>query len=370
MKKTAIALAVAASTTGVGNVSATSMEDRMMAMEKSLRYLEQRVASQDEVIKEKDRQISEMAASSESSGGSWFNSVEIGGVVEVEANNVDADGGSDESDIYVATVEIGVTAQVNDWTAAEIVLLYEDDGDSELDVDTATISIANPDSIWALTTGQYTVPFGYYSTNLLSDPITLDAAETGDSAVEFGIANNGFSASAYVFRGDQQSDIENYGFAFGYETETDDFAFSGGLGWINDIAESDTVVDDGTAMTNEAEAWTAFAQLDIASFTFIGEYVAATDSLDAYNSSDKPSFFNIEAGYSFEAMGRPAVFAIGFQGSDDAADYAGGMDKERTLAALSMEVMDGTSVTVEYANAEDYAGDETDTLTGQLSVEF
>ena len=63
-------------------------------------------------------------------------------------------------------------------------------------------------------------------------------------------------------------------------------------------------------------------------------------------------------------------FAIGFQGSDEAADYAGGMDEERTLAALSMEVRDGTSLGIEYANAEDYDGNDTDTFTGRLAIEF
>jgi len=371
MKKTAIALAVAASITSMGSVSAASTEDRLMALEKRLKYLEQRVASQDEVIKEKDQQISELTGGGE---GGWFQNVEIGGVVEVEAQRISPDGGPDESDIYVATVELGIAAQINDWTETEVVLLYEDDGDAELDVDAATISIADPDSIWTATAGQYALPFGNFSTNLVSDPITLDAAETVDSAIEFGVANDGLSASAYVFKGDHESEIKNYGVALSYETETDNFAFSGGLGWINDISESDSVVDHvddgGPSMLNKASAWSAFAQFNSGAFTVIGEYVAATDSLDAYSTTEEPSFYNIEAAYNFDAAGRPATFAVGFQGSDEASAYAGGMDEERTLAAFSMEIMDGTNLAFEYANTEDYAGSDTNTLTGQLAVEF
>jgi hypothetical protein len=35
-----------------------------------------------------------------------------------------------------------------------------------------------------------------------------------------------------------------------------------------------------------------------------------------------------------------------------------------------MEIIDATSLSFEYAQSEDYAGVKTDTLTGQLAVEF
>ena len=351
------------------SINAASVEERLIEMENRLKHLEQRLAKQEEIIKEKDQQIAELSSTPEENEN-WFDNVNIGGVIELEAQNVSPEGSPDESDIYVATVELGISAKINEWTAAELVLLYEDDGDNDLDVDTAVLSISDPDSIWFLNAGLYALPFGNFSSNLVSDPITLDAAETYDSAVEFGIYNQGLNVSAYVFKGDQQSEIENYGIALGYAQEDDNYAFSAGLAWINDISESDSVVDDGATMTNKASAWTAFAQLDFKAFTLIGEYVAATESLDAYSTTDEPSFFNLEAAYHFDALGKPATFAIGYQGSDEASSYAGGIDEKRTLAALSMEIMDATFLSFEYANSEDYAGIETDTITGQLAVEF
>jgi hypothetical protein len=370
MNKYLIIILITVSFSFSSSINAASVEERLIAMEKRLQQLEQRIAEQEQVIKEKDKQIVELSSNPEEKNN-WVDNIEIGGVVEVEAQNVSPDGSPDESDIYVATVELGISAKINDWTEAEVVLLYEDDGDNDLDVDTAIMSISDPNSIWFLNAGLYALPFGNFSTNLVSDPITLDAAETYDSAVEFGISNEGFILSAYVFNGDQQSEIENYGIALNYETEGDNYIFNSGLGWINDLSESDSVVDDdGTTMTNKASAWTAFAQLNLKSFTLIGEYVAATESLDAYSSNDEPSFFNLEAAYHFEAMGKPTTIAIGYQGTDEASLYAGGLDEERMLAALSMEIMEATSLSFEYANSEDYAGVETDTLTGQLAVEF
>ncbi|NNJ92895.1 MAG: carbohydrate porin [Gammaproteobacteria bacterium] len=372
MKKTVIALSIAAGMTSVSGVFANSIEDRLVAMEKRLQQLEQTVAAQQDTIRQKDQQIAQMSESSSSTDGSWFKAVEIGGVVEIEAQQVSPDGAADTSDIYVATAELGVAAQVNDWVSAEIVLLYEDDGShsGEIDVDVATINIADPDSNWFMTTGQYTLPFGNYSTNLVSDPITLDAGETSDVAFEFGLSNSGLSGSIYAFRGDQESEIKNYGLNLGYEAGNENFVFNGGLGWLNDISETNSVVDDATMMTNKAAGWTAFAQFDTGSFTIIGEYLAATESLDAYSTTDEPSFFNIEAALGFNAIGKPAVVAIGYQGSDEASSYAGGMDEKRTLAALSMEIMDNTNIGIEYMKSEDYTGADTDTVTGQLAVEF
>ena len=372
MKKTIIALSIVASMTSVSGVLANSIEERLLAMEKRLQQLEQTVSAQQETIREKDKQIAAMAESSPASDGGWFENVEIGGVVEIEAQQVSPDGLTDTSDIYVATAELGVTAQVNGWVSAEIVLLYEDDGShsGEIDVDVAAINVSDPDANWFLTTGQYTLPFGNYSTNLVSDPITLDAGETSDAAFEFGLSDSGFTGSVYVFKGDQESEIKNYGLNLGYETANENYSFTGGLGWINDISEANSIVDDATTMTNKASGWTAFAQVNTGAFTLIGEYVAATESLDAYSMTDEPSFFNIEAALGFNALGKPAVVAIGYQGSDEASSYAGGVDEKRTLAALSMEIMDSTSIGLEYMNSEDYSGADTDTVTGQLAVEF
>lgn len=373
MKKTALALAVAASITGVGNVSAATIDERMIKMEKRLQYLEQRIASQDKVIAEKDKQISALTGGEES-GSSWFSRVEVGGVVEVEASRSKTDGSSAEEDVITPTVELGIAAQVNDWVSGEIVLLYEEDTDnddgsgdgSDLSVDTAMVTIADPDANWFINAGQYVVPFGTYGTNMVSDPVTLDMGETGDTALEAGFGANGLAASVYVFEGDvENKDISSWGAALLYETETQNFAFSGHLGYISDIIESDGVGEVATA-SGEAPAWSASAEITSGPFTVIGEYLVATDAVFAA-STDEPSAFNLEVGYGFEAGGIPAIFALGYQGSDEAD---GLLPEEKILAALSFEIMDGTTIAAEVSNEEDYAGVETDTVTGLLAVEF
>ena len=52
----------------------------------------------------------------------WTDMVEVGGVIEVEAQHVSPDGGADSSDIYVATAELGIGAKINENVSGEIVL--------------------------------------------------------------------------------------------------------------------------------------------------------------------------------------------------------------------------------------------------------
>jgi hypothetical protein len=40
------------------------------------------------------------------------------------------------------------------------------------------------------------------------------------------------------------------------------------------------------------------------------------------------------------------------------------------MAAISHELMENTSIALEYASDEDYAGETTSTVTAQLAVEF
>ena len=84
-------------------------------MEKRIRYLEERVASQDEVIVEKDREI---AALSAGEGDDWYKRVEISGVVELDAVSSRDYPGDRSSEANLATLEIGLAAPINDTVSA------------------------------------------------------------------------------------------------------------------------------------------------------------------------------------------------------------------------------------------------------------
>lgn len=399
MKKSTLAAAVAVGIGCSGGASAGSIEDELSSIKARLQQLEQQVSAQNQVIREKDRQIQELSNSvsrtqarvENGSTGGWWERVEIGGVIEIEAGANDPDTGDRSSDLVVATAEIGIAAQINDWIGSEITLLYEED-ETDLEVDVATVTIAHPEGPWFVIAGQQFVPFGSYETNLVSDPLTLEIGEARETAVVAGIEANGFSGGVYVFNGDLDaggdSDIDAFGGFAGYRQEGEAGGFAVNLGYISDIGDAnglqDTIQENiALAMVDyddQVAGVTVDAMLIRGPFTFIAEYTRATDRFDINELAFRgrgaqPSAFNLEAGYSFTLAGRAATFAVAYQETDEAV--ALGLPQQRVAAALAVDVLDNTTLSFEWAHDDDYSAADGgtgenggDTLTGQLAVEF
>mgnify|MGYP006225581527 CR=1 FL=1 len=358
MQQKILGSALAGLVTLPGSLLAESqVNDRLESAEKRLEYLESRVQDQDSTINEK------------ASGNSWFNNVEIGGLIEVEAGFEDPQDGDSESSLTLATAELGIAAQITEMVSAEIVLLYEDDGEEELDVDVATITLAPNDSL-EITAGQFYVPFGVFETNMVSDPLTLELGETRETAVMAGFGLGPVGVSAYIFDGDATEDgdakIDNFGLDLALAQEADNFSYAANLGYINDIGDTDGLIDYATDVHDKVAGMSFSLVVNTGPFTVIGEYVGAMDEFDA--TGEEPSAHNLELGYGFELAGREAGVAIGVQGTDDAAGVD--LPEDVVVAAFGIEVIDGASLAFEYANAEAYDGSETDLITVQLAAEF
>lgn len=395
MKKTHVAAAVAAAFLAAGAAGANTFDSELAAIKARLSQLEQQVRAQNEVIREKDRRIEELVSNpstrESAGGGGWFDKVEISGTVEVEAGYNDPDSGDSTSDIVVATAEIGIAAQINDWVASEITLLYEED-ETDLEVDVATVTIADPDGPWFISAGQQYVPFGTYETNLISDPLTLEIGETRETAVLGGVEVDGFVGGVYVFNGDLaengDDEVDSFGAFAGYSHEGEGSSFAVNVGYISDIGDSDSLQDTvqdnlDVAMVDyddQVAGATVDALFTSGPFTFIAEYTTAVDDfnineLPFKGSGASPSAFNVEAGYGFTIAGKDAVAAIAYQETDEAV--ALGLPEKRVAAALSVEVMKDTTVSLEWAHDDDYSAADGgtgenggDTATAQIAVAF
>ena len=384
-----------------GGAHAGEIEDELNAIKARLNQLEkivnkqnETINQQNEVIEQKSKEIEELAQNVNSDSGAsdgWFNNIEISGVAEVEAGYNDPDLGDSSSDIVLATAEIGIAAEVNDWVSAETVLLFEED-DTDLEVDVAVVTIANPNKPWFISSGLMYEPFGTFETNLISDPLTLEIAETRETSVLAGIESNGFRGGVYVFNGDLSEDgdddIDNFGAFVGYAQENDVSSFAVNLGYINDIGDSDTLQDtiqdniDAAAVeySDQVGGFSIDGIFTYGPFNVIAEYIMATDDFEAneltYRAGGaEPEAFNIEVGYSFNVGGIPMTAAIAYQGTDEAVALE--LPEERIIGGLSAEIFDGTALSFEWAHDDDYSDSDGgtgefggDTITSQLAVEF
>ena len=386
---------------------AESIEARLERLEAQNRALEETVRRHEATIAEQramtagtperlealeenleDKRIAEEGAGA----GAWFRNIEIAGLVEVEASYVSPYEGDSESDIILATVELAISSQVNDWVEVGVSFLYEED-ETDLEVDEAYIRLANLDaSPVFLTAGQIYVPFGTYETNLVSDPLTLEIGEARESAIQLGFVQGEFSGSVYAFNGDHKVDGDNeigsWGANLGFAHEEEARAWAFGVGYISDLGDSDTLQDiidenlDGVGIDDPSErtgGWTISAVGAFGPFSLIGEYLAATEEFDADALSfdgdgAKPSAWNIEAGYSFEVMGRESIAAIAYQGTREALGID--LPEERWLLGWSVEIFDNTALSFEWAHDSDYGesdggtGESAESFVAQLAVEF
>lgn len=386
-------------------MASSTVDERMVRMEQRMQRMERQLQKQSQEIRAKDRRISELEQKQlgSSPGDDWFQSVTFSGAVEIEASGTDSDGfsGDDASDINVATAELGIEAVINDWTTANLVLLWEeeDGGSSDLTVDEAIITFANPDvTPFYFTAGRTAAPFGRFDTNMVSDPLTMDIGETKETLLLVGIETEGFYASVYGFNGDLDDGgdnvIDNGGVDLGFTWEETDRSVDFGVSYINDIGDSDGVSDvisgnlpGGVDYRRNVPSYAAHAMFTVGGFNLIGEYVTASKQFDltnelAFNGSGaKPSAWNLEAGYSFQLAGHESAVAVGFQKTKEALGL--GLPEKRISAAFSVVILENTTFSLEWAHDEDYGtgdldavsgtagtGTDSDTITAQLAIEF
>ena len=318
--------------------------------------------------------------------------VELSVLAEVEGSSADNFAGEDTSDIVLATVEIGLDATVSEWSSAHILLLYEEGEENDhLMVDEGTITIGNLEKFpFYLTAGKMYVPYGNFESNMVSDPLTLEIGETGDSAIQIGFEAGGFYGSIYGFNGDvneagEHGDyIDNFGANAGFTMENDIIAMDVGLGYITNIGDTDGLGDflDG-AVASEVKDYvdgiSAHAIVTVGPFSMVAEYLAALDDfelgeIDFDGSGAEPKAYNFEVAFSTELIARETTFAIGYQATDEALALE--LPESRIIGTASMEIMPYTALAVEYFHDEDYSrsdggtGNDADTLTIQLALEF
>jgi len=272
------------------------------------------------------------------------------------------------------------------WVEAEIaenvsamVLFYYEDGYDSPDVDEATITFSSGGGMpLSFTAGRTYLPFGSYETNMISDPLSLEIGEIREDILMVNFEADGFYGGAYIFNGDIEEDgsdnlIENYGFNMGYLWEQDKASIDIGLDWINSIEDTDGIEwvlnDYGiSSVTERTQGIAVHANGQFGPISVFTEYVGALDDLAGDNTNTKIKAWNLEAGYNFVLGGMDSTVALAYQETSEAVDLY--LPEERIVGAVSMEVMDSTTLAFEYKKDKDYYGENTHTGTAQVAVEF
>ena len=311
--------------------------------------------------------------------------LEVSGAVEVEFNSGNDHTSIVSGDIALATVEIGFDAKINDKVSAHILMLHEDDSTESPTIDEGTISVAM-DSMF-LNAGRMYIPFGNFESHMVSDPLTLELAETQEAAIEFGFESDGLRASIYAFNGEADKNevdsdvVDDFGISISYSMKAGSIDLNLGFDYINNMAETGGI--EGSLISGNVEDHTAgtalHAIINMDALTVIFEHVAASDDFDTadlqFNGGKaSPSASNIEVAYTMDMSGREVTIALAQQSTADIDGSA--LPESRTLISVSTTVADDVAFAVEYSNANDYevadggTGESGGMLTAQIAVEF
>lgn len=237
----------------------------------------------------------------------------IGGMLLIDTSYSKGFDDSKITDIYVDTFLIHVNKDINKYVNIHTAIKHEETplaDDNNIKVDEAYIGITVPDeSSLNILLGRQYVPFGNYSTFMITNPLAFYLAKINDSALAVKY-NDVLVAHAFLMNGntaesgtlaDKKNNTAEYGLGLGYETAQ----FKVSADWINSIAESDTVVDttqSSIALKNYVAGWDFHAEYEVDAFEISTEYVSTTKKFQntEYTFNDagaKPSTWDVEFNY-------------------------------------------------------------------------
>jgi hypothetical protein len=309
------------------------------------------------------------------------------------------------TDIDLTGIELDTEILVNQWVTGLIAFVYDNTYPADMSprrIDNSRVLLERGFLIIGnlakfplySTMGQFYVPFGQYSSAMISDPFTKTLGRTKARALELGFSKqfndeNDLNLSTYIFRGPSRTSIDNRGLRnYGVNAEyiftkpkwNIDIAGS----YIRNIADSLGMQHNGnngpnnfagfatnnnTEILNPVSGLDARGTLSIAAFSITAEYVTASRSfsqtvLSFDNQGAKPSAFHAEAAYKFNVLERPSAVIIGFDQSKDALGLL--IPKKRYIATVSTSIWKDTIESLEFRHDIDY--NATDIAYGQSGL--
>lgn len=259
-----------------------------------------------------------------------FAATTLSGVVEVEAGFVSNDDG-DSSDLTVPTIELGIHNQLNDKLEGNVLFLYEQgENNDNIAVDEATLTFKPREGL-DVTAGRMYVPFGKFDSHMVSDPLTLELAETQEEALQLGVSSGNVSGSAYLFKDDEDggNKIDDYGVNLDYSTDN----FGAGVSYISDVNDK------------AAAGVGIHASATVGKASVIAEHIQVDEITLEDDSSVEPSATNLEVGFD---MGNDRTVALAYQQTDAAES----LELPETAAGIAyrMPVYEKASFAAEYMN--------------------
>lgn len=347
-------------------ISTHSSADQISAYEERIQNLEDRLDKMN-----KDKQDSVHAAADFIDRLNMELDVAIWGVHETKY-----DDSGDSTDIKVDTIDLYFNPDLNEWVHGYVGLEY-DDGDDTIKGEEARIIIENTNKFPLYAGfGKYgTVPFGNYESFMLEGPLTESLGDTSEVAAVVGFEQAGFNVEASIFNADDVTEVDEdddpldqFTLLASYDMDMDPISLNVGGSYYNNIGNAGDMPD--LLATDQIKDYIggvgAHAILGWQGLYLIAEYITALDDFEENellfdNQGAQPSAWNFELAYETEINDRETIFALAYQGTDEAIsnnDIDDTIPETRISASVGFELFKNISLAFEFMHDENYSEDD------------
>ncbi|MBW5803075.1 LbtU family siderophore porin [Coxiella endosymbiont of Ornithodoros amblus] len=291
--------------------------------------------------------------------------------------------GSRNANINFSGAEFDTYVQANPWVSGYMALDYDPDellNGSRVFMNRAFIMIGNLSQFpFYLSVGQVYVPFGRYSSMMITIPMTQALGRTRARAITLGYqqtGNNALHAELYGYQSltnnfYHSNHNNQWGTDVGYEFSNGD-RVSGEIGasFISNLADSQGMqamafLDDET-LRHRVPAMGVYGSLAIKPVVFIVEYVNALKIFDIHdvnfaNRGARPSAFHAEANYMFKTGPKPSSIGIAYGHTTQALAVA--LPQDRYSVFYNVNIWKDTNFALEYRHDVNYTRNAISTIT-------
>jgi hypothetical protein len=230
------------------------------------------------------------------------------------------------------------------------------------------------------TAGQLYVPFGRYSSSMISAPLPLNLARTKTRPFILGYKSQGESgpfAATYIYRSETTLGKSGVGGAnLGYSILVDKLTGEVGVSYISSMNDAagmqNTAANPGTfggfgSLLNgnehvrKTQAMDVYGNLAYERFNLAVEWAGAlqsfrTQDLSFNGKGAKPQALQTEFDMTFRAFHRPSSIGIGYQWTKEA--LALNLPQQRFIGVFNISIWKDTVESIEYRHDIDYGSNQ------------
>ncbi|TAL64839.1 MAG: LbtU family siderophore porin [Legionella sp.] len=295
--------------------------------------------------------------------------------------------GDMNADFTLGSSELDVAAVLNQNVEAYIGMAYDESppaigpriNNSAFNLNMGFVNIGNLDRTpLYFTAGQLYVPFGRFSSAMISAPITMNLARTKTRPFIFGYKSQeeqGVFAAVYGYRSDTtlgKSGVggANLGYIFKYGEDNGEIGVSF-ISSLNDAAGMQSTgspvnttfggfgsFTNGNEMVRKTKAMDAHLILGYQRYNLTAEWAGVVQAfrpqdLSFNGRAARPQAVQGELGMTFRSFNRPSSIGVGYQWSSQA--LALNLPKQRYVAVYNISIWKDTVESLEYRHDIDYS---------------